>query len=161
MLPICDICAKTGVLCGACEARLNKGEITPLDVELSGVLYNLGSGEIGFERAIDTGENIIIITKKGSVGKVIGKSGSNLKILSKKLGKKVQVIGTGKLDELIDDFMAPARIIGVNTVFKPDGSTTQRVKISRMERDKIAMEIGTMQNMIRSLTGDDVEIVFV
>ena len=52
MLPICDICAKTGVLCGACETKLEKGEITPLDVELSGVLYNLGAGEIGFEKAI-------------------------------------------------------------------------------------------------------------
>ncbi|ODS37003.1 hypothetical protein BEH94_08115 [Candidatus Altiarchaeales archaeon WOR_SM1_SCG] len=160
MLPICDICAKTGVLCGACETKLDKGELTPLDVELSGILYNLGSGEIGFEKAIDTGDNVIIITQKEAVGKVIGKGGKNLKTLSKKLGKKVQVIGTGKLAELIDDFMAPTRIIGVNTVYKPDGSTIQKVRISKMEKDKLNIEVGTMQNLIHSLTGDNVEIMF-
>ena len=160
MLPICDICAKTGVLCGACETKLDNGKITPLDVELSGIFYNMSNGEIGFEKAIDTGNNIIIITQKEAVGKVIGKGGNNLRMLSRKLGKKVQVIGTGKLGELIDDFMAPARIIGVNTVFKPDGSTVQKVRISKMERDKLNIDIGTMQNLIRSLTGDNVEIVF-
>ena len=160
MLPICDICAKTGVLCGACETKLEKGEITPLDVELSGILYNLGEGEVGFEKAIDTGDNVIIVTDKEAVGKVIGKSGNNIKKLSKQLGKKVQVIGTGKLGELIDDFMAPTRVLGVNTVFKPDGSTVQKVRISKMEKDKLNIEIGTMQNLIRSLTGDNIEIVF-
>jgi len=160
MLPICDICAKTGVLCGACETKLEKGEITSLDVELSGILYKLGEGEIGFEKAIDTGDNIIIITEKEAVGKVIGKSGNNIKKLSKQLCKKVQVIGTGKLGELIDDFMAPTRVLGVNTVFKPDGSTVQKVRISKMEKDKLNIEVETMQNLIRSLTGDNVEIIF-
>ncbi len=160
MLPICDICAKTGVLCGACEAKLDKGEITPLDVELSGILYEVGNGEVGFEKVIDIGDNVIIITKKESIGKVIGKSGENIKTFSKRLGKQVQVIGTGKLSDLIDDFMAPARILGVNTVFKPDGSTSQKIRISRMEKEKLNQDIGTMQKLIHSLTGDDVEIVF-
>jgi len=160
MLPICDICAKTGVLCGACENKLDKGEITALDVELSGMLYTLSGGEVGFEKAIDTGENIIIITQKEAVGKVIGKSGKNLRALSKQLGKKVQVIGTSKLAELIDDFMAPTRILGVNTVFRPDGTTIQKVRISKMEKDKLNVGIETMQDLIRSLTGDNVEIVF-
>ena len=58
--PICEICAKTGVLCSGCEEKLRKGEITKLEVELSKFLYKIGEGEIGFEKAIDT-ENFIII----------------------------------------------------------------------------------------------------
>ncbi|MBN2014776.1 MAG: KH domain-containing protein [Candidatus Altiarchaeota archaeon] len=159
-LPICAICAKTGVLCNVCEERLKEGKISELDVELSKILYNLGKSEIGFDRAIDTKKFIIILTKKDNIGKIIGKSGDNIRKLSKDLGKQVRVISTGDLEETIYDFVAPARILSINTVYKPDGTTLQRVRINKKDKKKLRMSLKEIEKLIASLTNDKVEISF-
>ncbi|HEX54664.1 MAG: transcription elongation factor NusA [Candidatus Altiarchaeales archaeon] len=159
-LPICNICAKTGVLCSVCESKLESGKISELDVELSKILYKLGKGEIGFERAIDTKNFIVILTRKENVGKIIGKSGDNIRQLSKKFGKQIRVIGTDDLNEMIYDFVAPGRIISINTVYKPDGSVIQRVRINKRDRKKLRMGIDEIEKLISSLTNSNVEISF-
>ncbi len=157
-LPICDICAKTGLLCSACESKLSGGRITELDVELSRILYELTGGEIGFERAIDIKDFVIILANKGDLGKVIGKSGSNIRVISSKLGKQVRVIGTGNIRDMIYDLLAPARISGVNKVFKPDGSTFQRVRISKKDQGKLRMSIEDVSKIVSSLSEEKIEI---
>ncbi len=159
-LPICVICAKTGVLCNVCEKKLNEHKISELDVELSKLLHTIGKGEIGFDRAIDTNKFIIILTKKENIGKIIGKSGDNIRQLSKDLGKPVRVISTGDLQETIYDFVAPARILSINTVYKPDGSTVQRVRINKKDKKKLRMSLKEIEKLIASLTDDKVEISF-
>ena len=159
-LPICAICAKTGVLCNACEAKLQRGEISDLDVELSKILYKLGKGEIGFERAIDTDNFIIVLTKKDNIGKIIGKGGDNIRLLSNKFGKQLRIIGTDNLEDTIYDFVAPARIIGISTVYKPDGTVMRRVRINKKDKKKLRMDIKEIERLISSLTNDRVEISF-
>ena len=158
-LPICTICAKTGILCNVCEENLKKGNISELDVELSHILYKLGDGSIGFERAIDTKKFIIILTKKENIGKIIGKSGENIRKLSKDLGKQVRVISTGDLQETIYDFIAPARITAINTVYLPDGSKMQRVRINPKDKNKLRMSIKEIETLIASLNKDKIEIL--
>ena len=159
-LPICAICAKTSVLCSACESKLQKGKISELDVELSKILYELGGEEIGFDRAIDAENFVVIITQKKDIGKIIGKSGANIRMLSNKLGKQVRVISRGDLKDTIYDFVAPARIIGINTVFKADGSTIQRVRINKKDKGKLRMSIDEIRKIISSLSDDEIEIAF-
>ncbi|HDH41168.1 MAG TPA: transcription elongation factor NusA [Candidatus Altiarchaeales archaeon] len=157
-LPICAICAKSGVLCTACEEKLKAGKISELDVELSKILYKLGKGEIGFDRAIDTKKFIIVLTQKENIGKIIGKGGDNIRQLSRDLGKQLRVISTGDLQETIYDFVAPARILAINTVYKPDGTMVQRVRISKKDRRKLRMSLREMEKLIASLTNNKVEI---
>jgi transcription antitermination factor NusA-like protein len=159
-LPICEICAKTGVLCSVCEERLKEGKITELDVELSKILYKMGEEEIGFDRAIDTKNFIIILTQKENIGKIIGKGGDHIRQLSKDLGKPVRVISSGNLQETIHDFVAPAHMISVNVVYKPDGSCVQRVKISANDKKKLRMTVEEIERLIASLTESHVEISF-
>ena len=40
-MPICKICAKTGVLCNSCETKLEDGEITQQDIDLANYLMEL------------------------------------------------------------------------------------------------------------------------
>ena len=159
-LPICSICAKTKVLCSKCESKLQKGEISELDVDISKLLYELGEGEIGFERAIDTQNFIIILTNKKNIGKIIGKGGDNIRHLSNTLGKQIRVIGTGDLEEILYDFVAPAKVKSVNKVYKTDGSVTKRVKIEKRDKKKLRMDLTEIEKLIRSLTDDDIEIVY-
>lgn len=159
-IPICTICAKTGVLCSACESKLEKGQISELDVELSKILYESGVDEIGFERVIETTNFIVILTKKENVGKIIGKGGNNIRLLSKRLGKKVRVIGTGNLQETMYDFIAPAQITSINTVYMPDGKTVRRVRVNKKDKKKLRMDLKEIERLISSLTADKVEISF-
>lgn len=159
-LPICDICAKTGVLCSTCESKLQEGKISELDVKLSGLLYELGKSEIGFERAIDTKNFIIVLTKKEDVGKIIGRGGDNIRFLSEKLEKQLRVIGTGDLEDTIYDFVAPARITSINTVYRLDGSTIKRVRIDKKDKEKLRMDLEEIKKLIASLADDNIEIIF-
>ena len=159
-LPICDICAKSGVLCAACEEKKQKGKITELDVKISQLIYNLGEGEIGFDRAIEMDEFIIILTQKDNIGKIIGKAGANIRNLSNELGKQVRVISVGDLTDTIYDFVAPARIIGINTVYKPDATTIRRVRINGKDKSKLRMSLEDINKLVSSLSDDTVEITF-
>ncbi|MBU4266357.1 MAG: KH domain-containing protein [Candidatus Altiarchaeales archaeon] len=159
VLPICEICAKSGVLCSACESKLQKGKISETDVELSKILHELGQ-DIGFDHAINTENVIIVVTAKDQIGNFIGKGGDNLKILSDKLGKQLKVIGRGSLEETIHDFVAPVKVLGINTVFKPDGSTTKRVRVRSKDKKKLRMSPEEMEKLIKSLTDGEIEILF-
>lgn len=159
VLPICEICAKNGVLCSACESKLQKGKISETDVELSKILHELGQ-DIGFDHAINTENVIIVVTAKDQIGNFIGKGGDNLKILSDKLGKQLKVIGRGSLEETIHDFVAPVKVLGINTVFKPDGSTTKRVRVRSKDKKKLRMSPEEMEKLIKSLTDGEIEILF-
>lgn len=159
-LPICDICAKTGVLCTACESKLQEGKISKLDIELSRALYDLGGGGIGFERVIDTEKFIIVLAQKDGIGKIIGKGGDNIRILSNKFGKQLRVIGTGDMEGTIYDLVAPARILGINTVYKQNGEIIRKIRINKKDKKKLRMDISEIQKLIGSVTKDNIEISF-
>jgi transcription antitermination factor NusA-like protein len=158
--PICAICAKTGVLCSACEAKLRKGEISELDVEVSKIFHEAGMEGTGFERVIESGDHVIILTKKENIGKIIGKSGETIRMISKKLGKKVRAIGTESLQDTIYDFVAPAQISSINTVYMPDGRKVKRIKINKNDRKKLRMDPEEIEKLVCSLTTDKIEITF-
>jgi len=158
--PICAICAKTGVLCNACEAKLRKGEISELDVEVSKIFHEAGMEGTGFERVIESGDHVIILTKKENIGKIIGKSGETIRMISKKLGKKVRAIGTESLQDTIYDFVAPAQISSINTVYMPDGRKVKRIKINKNDRKKLRMDPEEIEKLVCSLTTDKIEIIF-
>jgi transcription antitermination factor NusA-like protein len=159
-VPICAICAKTGVLCNACEAKLAKGHITEMDVELAKIFYESEMEDTGFERAIDTGEYVIILTKKENIGKIIGKGGDNIRMISKKLGKRVRAIGTESLQDTIRDFVAPAQISSVNKVYRPDGTKVTRIRINKNDKKRLRMDIKEIERLVCSLTEDQIEISF-
>lgn len=159
-LPICDLCAKTGILCGACEDRLERKKISDLDVTLAAILYELGKGEIGFERAIEADDAIIVLTPKKDVGKVIGKGGATIRLLSERLGKPVRAISVGDVTATIHDFLAPARVTATSTVYKPGGVTVRRVRVDKRDRGKLRMTVETMEQLLSSISDDDVKITF-
>jgi transcription antitermination factor NusA-like protein len=158
--PICEVCAKTGVLCGVCEKKLQENRISSLDVELSQMLYKLTGGEVRLEGAIDVGGVVIILVKKEDIGKVIGKNGVNIRKLSQKINKEVRVVGAGDMREAIHDFIAPAKVMGVNRVYLPGSSELQRIKIDAKDKDKLRMKTEDIQKILETLAGTPVELVF-
>jgi len=66
----------------------------------------------------------------------------------------------GDMRETIYDLIAPARVTGINTVYKPDGSIIQRVRINKKDKHKLRMSLEDITKLVSSLMGDKVEITF-
>ena len=90
VLPVCDVCLKSGILCQGCENKLKSGEISQLDLDIAKVLFKLGDGKLGFKKTIEVGDIVIIVTEKDQVGKLIGKSGKIVRELSRICWEKNQ-----------------------------------------------------------------------
>ena len=159
MLPICEVCAKTGMLCNACERKLEEGKISEYDVELSRMLYSSLGVEAEFIKVVETSDNLVVLTKREDVGKIIGKGGSTIKEISAKLGKQIRVVGVGELKEMVYDFVSPAKITEFNTVYVPDGPVKYRVRIDRRDEKKLRIPLRDLERMIDSVTGNKVELV--
>jgi transcription antitermination factor NusA-like protein len=158
-LPICEVCAKTGLLCSACERKLEEGKISEYDVELSRMLYSSLGIEAEFIKVIETSDNLVVLTQRENVGKIIGKGGSTIKEVSTKFGKQIRVVGVGEFKEMVYDFISPAKVLGFNTVYVPDGSTKYRVRVDRRDEKKLRIPLRDLEKMIDSITGNKVELV--
>ena len=160
ILPICDVCLNSGMLCNGCENKLKSGEISQLELDIANIVYNLGDGQIGFKKAIGTDNVVIIITEQDQVGKLIGKGGKIVRAISKELGKKVRVVGAGSdLKSVAKDMLSPARISGINVVYGTDGEEIFKIRVMKEDSRRIPSDLEVLNEIIQKLTGEKTRIV--
>lgn len=160
VLPVCDVCLKSGILCQGCERKLKSGEITQLDLDIAKLLYKVGDGKIGFKKTIEIGDVVIIITDHDQVGKLIGKGGKIVRAISKKVGKKVRVVGEdSELRSVATDILAPARISGINIVYGKDGQEKYKIRVMHEDSRRLPARLDVLNNIIKTLTHQETTIV--
>lgn len=160
VLPVCDVCLKSGMLCQGCENKLKSGEITQIDLDIAKLLYKVGDGKIGFKKTIEIGDVVIIVTEKDQVGKLIGKGGKIVRAISKKIGKKVRVVGENSdLKSVSTDILAPARISGINIVYGKDGKEKYKIRVMKEDARRIPAKLSLLNDIIQKLTNEETIIV--
>ncbi|GAB4308775.1 MAG: transcription elongation factor NusA [Methanobacteriaceae archaeon] len=160
VLPVCDVCLKSGMLCQGCENKLKSGEITQIDLDIAKLLYKVGDGKIGFKKTIEIGDVVIIVTEKDQVGKLIGKGGKIVRAISKKIGKKVRVVGENSdLKSVSTDILAPARISGINIVYGKDGKEKYKIRVMKEDARRIPAKLSLLNDIIQKLTNEETMIV--
>lgn len=160
VLPICDVCLKSGMLCQGCENKLKSGEISQLDLDIAKILYRVGDGKIGFKKTIEIGDIVIIITDKDQVGKIIGKGGKIVKELSRTLERKIRVVGENSdLKSVATDMIAPARISGINVVYGKDGEEKYKIRIRREDARRLPAKLDIINSIIQELSGEKTQVV--
>lgn len=162
-IPICELCAKSTILCSGCEDKLEKGKISELDVKISRTLYKMKDkynlNEVSFNKAIDLGRVVLLLTTT-DVGMLIGKEGKVVAEISQAVGKKVRIAEMGKdIKKTISDVITPAKILGINTLYK-GGEKTYKVRFSKDEIKQIPIDINTLEKALKSLLESDVKIAF-
>jgi hypothetical protein len=140
-LPICYFDAKTGILCGNCEARLAKGEITEADVEASKAVAQLSDrilefGKATLRRAYETNGSYLLEFEQSDIP-TLRSNPLLVEELENQLKEKVWVVGSGGSErKFLEDVFYPARVLTVNTVYLPDGERKTKVIVpaKRSER---------------------------
>src|SRR3989338_5065406 len=88
-MKICKICMNNDILCNACSAKVEKGEISKLDVNIYHAMKKAGI-DADFEKAVENREFVLIVS--GNASKFIGRGGRTARKLEECLGKKVRII---------------------------------------------------------------------
>ena len=164
--PICEVCLKSGILCPGCQQKLDKGEVSELDVKISRGLYkaSLRTKEIRnitFEKSMVVDRLAILIVGKDDVPVLMAKGGKVLKSISNQIKMKVRVLGNLSDPRTVaNDIIRPARLLGVNTVFAVDGSTKYKIRIAKEDQEKLPIKIEDVQSLVNQLTGQEVSVVF-
>jgi len=160
VLPVCDVCLKSGMLCQGCENKLKSGEITQMDLDIAKILYKLGEGKIGFKKTIEIGDTVIIVTEKEQVGKLIGKSGKIVREISHSIGKKVRVVGENSdLRAVARDILAPARLSGINIIYGKEGQKKYKIRVMAEDSRRIPGRLDVLNSIIKELTSEDTLVV--
>lgn len=160
VLPVCDVCLKSEILCQGCETKLKSGEITQLDLDIAKILFKLGDGKVGFKKTIEIGDVVIIITQKDQVGKIIGKGGKIVREISKTVGKKIRVVGENSdLKTVAQDILAPARISGINIVYGMDQKQKYKIRVRKEDSRRLPAKIEVLNDIIKELTREETLVV--
>ena len=160
VLPVCDVCLKSGILCQGCENKLKSGEISQIDLDIAKVLFKLGDGKLGFKKTIEVGDIVIIVTEKDQVGKLIGKNGKIVRELSRTVGKKIRVVGQDSdLKSISSDILAPARVSGINVVYGVDGEEKYKIRVMQEDSRKLPGRLDILNEIIELLTDEKTTVV--
>ncbi len=163
--PICYFCAKSGVLCPRCQEKLDKGEVTEADVEVSKWFldYEVKNSDLKdyvIHKTVKLPKMMIIMVSGGSNANRI-----QLQKVSKQLSDErkisVRIIEkTSSIKRLLEQIVTPARVMGANTVWLPDGSWESTIRIPRSDQRKMPLDQRSAEEAIRILTGEVIHIVF-
>lgn len=165
-IPICKVCAKTGVLCSSCQSKLKRGEVSELEIEVSKELLDLEKKysdlkKVAFYRAIEKDNLVILIVGRGDINKVMGEYGKTKKDLQERINKKIRVIEKSRsAKRILENLIAPIPVLGINQIYLPTGEIENKARVAVKDERKMPIDIDVIEDIIYSLTGTHIRIVF-
>ena len=132
----------TGVLCPSCEKKLEKGEISTLDVKISIFLgrrtRNIKElNNISLLKTEIADDYLILLFRKGDAGKFIRYAKEIIRELEGEFKKKVIALDYHpNLKKFIESVFHPIPIATINVIWLPDGSKETRVILERRVRGR-------------------------
>ncbi|MCD4739927.1 KH domain-containing protein [archaeon] len=155
--PVCDNCIKSGILCPECTKKFEDKRISETDIELAALLYEMETKELirnaSFERTVIADDLLLVLTK-GDVANMIGKKGRIVRQLSKRFRKTVRIIKDGDLKTKMEDLIAPARLLGINIIYK-SGEQNTKLMISNEDQSKLITHKDILEKAARLLAKDN------
>jgi len=163
--PICSFCAKTGILCPKCEAKLRGGHISKADVEASVQLTKLAEklpelNKITLIRAFDIDGEYVLVLKAGDLA-TLRREPQTIKKIESGLQRKVWFIeGEASDRKMLEDLFYPIKIVTVNMVWLPDGSKLTKAIIPGRKTEKFPLDIEQVKRVAKEVRGIDLLVEF-
>ncbi|TFG00325.1 MAG: hypothetical protein EU541_02560 [Promethearchaeota archaeon] len=166
-LPADETCVRTGFLCTKCEEKLERGELTPFELDLSKDFLELeASGkfsflkDVSFYKAIDFEDVVILIVGKNDKIRITQELLNRIKNIYE-IDKLILIEKTNKPRPVVEDLIAPGKLISINEIFLATGDVEYRAVIPQQDEKKILFTKGELEDLVEELTGESVRIEFV
>jgi transcription antitermination factor NusA-like protein len=163
--PFDAFCLRSNVLCKSCDRKIRSGEYTETDLEISRFLTSESEGihqlaDLEFKKSMIEGEYLILVLGKNQSLNFLAQGRKFIRDLSKKYGKRVKLLEEGQtVREFLEGLFAPAKILALNTVWLPDGTTETKVILGRDVHRKKS-EIDALKRLAKTIKGIDIRVQF-
>jgi len=164
-LPVCAVCASTGFLCINCSDKMESGEISEFEVEISKELVRMeeeGHTELkdaSFVKVIDFGKIVLFFVGQGDRPKFL--KGVVQAIQEIFDIDRIQVIEfSTNINRLVENLVYPAKLLGVNQIYLPMGTVEYKARVTKGDEENLPLHIEDLEEIIEELTGKTTKIVF-
>ncbi len=159
-------CVKSGILCRRCEEKLEKGQITELDLKVIQKIVELEKDnpvleDVTYHRAVEADDLMAVLVDKKDLPKLLGGGARIVKELGETFGKRVKLISYGGDDrEFLEDLLSPLSILTINTVWIPDGSTETKVILTGRQPRNMPVDLEKVRKIAQELKGMTLRVEF-
>jgi len=159
---ICQVCLNSEILCTACQEKVDTGKISVRELEIIRKINALSDKIKGIDKAdikgIHETEGLLaIVCSKGEAPKLIGRGASNIRKLSKDMGKTVRIIEeSSDKRSFLQNLIYPVPILSLNLVFSPDG---EKYKVTVPDRS-LPIPIKSFTEVASQILGKSIVIEF-
>jgi transcription antitermination factor NusA-like protein len=159
-------CVKSGILCRRCEEKLEKGQITELDLKVIQRMVELEKEhpvlqDVTYHRSVEADGMLAVLVDRRDVPKLLGGGAKIVKDLGETFGKRVKLISYGGDDrEFLEDLFSPLSILTINTIWIPDGSTETKVILTGRQPRKMPVDLDKVKTIAQELKGMTLRIEF-
>ena len=159
-------CVKSGILCRRCEEKLEKGQVTELDLKVIQRIVELEKDnsileDVTYHRSVEAQDMMAILVDRKDLPKLLGGGAKVVKDLSQTFGKRVKLISFGGDDrEFLEDLFSPLSILTINTVWIPDGSTETKVILTGRRPRNMPVNLEMVRKIAQDLKGMTLRVEF-
>ena len=162
---LCNFCVKSGILCQKCQEKLRNGDVSEVYMKIAKVLIKLEEKYASIQNVLLNNvynvDNIIALSVgNGDSSRLLALRGRILRDISKGIGKRIRVFEeSGNVRKFLEDLFMPTKILAINTIWIPDGSTETRVVIPGRPR-RLFMSEDVLKELAEKIRGMTLRITF-
>ncbi len=163
-IPLDYVCVKSGLLCNRCQSLVDSGVVEPFEIEIMKILIELEEKEfkelrdVEYHKAYKLDDLIVLVISSPqyiSQSKLIKLA----KVLQERLKSKVRILEkSNNIKNTAIQLLSPARVLGVNTIWLPDGSVQYVVRISKSEKRFLPADTSVLETVLEKLHSTAVKI---
>jgi len=160
---LCQFCLRSGILCSRCRAKLERGEVTQLDLEVARLLVSIEDKypllqDVFFHKAVEADNVLAILVGRGDAGKILSYGGRIIRFLESKVGKDVRILEYNTSErKFLEDLFAPLTILTINKIWLPDGTVETKVILKGSRR---RINIDAMREIAKKIRGITLRVEF-
>ena len=159
-------CVKSGILCRRCEEKLEKGQITELDLKVIQRMVELEKEhpvlqDVTYHRSVEADGMMAVLVDRRDLPRLLGGGAKVVKDLGDTFGKRVKLISYGGDDrEFLEDLFSPLSILTINTIWIPDGSTETKVILTGRQPRKMPVDLDVVKTIAKDLKSMTLRVEF-
>lgn len=163
---LCQFCLRSGILCPKCRVKVEKGEVTQLDLKVARTLISLEDEypllqDVYFHGALEVNNTLVVLVRRGDMSKILSYGVKIIKALESKFGKSVRILEYNSSErKFIEDLFAPMNVVTINKIWLPDGSVETRVILKGKDKHKKSLNIDVIKEIAKRVKGITLRVEF-